>query len=66
MIVKKLWLIKKQETSGLLSTWELKAPLSKFPLKSYIFVSRYTINKIRNIFLLAGDKFMSEEFAKEG
>ena len=38
----------------------IRIPLSKNPLLMDILLQRYTLNKIVNKFLLAGDKFMPE------
>ena len=62
---KKSKFLKQQETSRLLSSLGIKAPLSKIPIV-FCFNSnkqgntRYKMNEISNKFLLAGDKCMSE------
>ena len=64
---KKSKFIKQQENSGLLSSLEIKAPLSKIPLVVLFCFrsikqdnSRYKMNEIVNKLLLAGDKIISE------
>ena len=52
--------IKEQEASTLLSTFGLKAPLSKIPVFGDNLFYRYKMNEIVNKFLLAGEKFMPE------
>ena len=52
---------KEQESIGLLRDLRLKKPFSKVPLfGGDILFYRYKMNKIRNKFLLVGDKFIPE------
>ena len=57
--------IKEQEASGLLSSLEIKTPLSKIYFVGPLLLSmycnkRYKMNKILSNFLLPGDKLMPE------
>ena len=58
--IKKARFVKEQETKGLLSSLEIKTPLSKIPLLDSILFWVYKMNEIVNKFLLTGDKFMPE------
>ena len=58
--IKKLRFIKKQEASGLFSSWGIKAPLSQVPILGPILFWRYKINEMISQILLTGDKFMPE------
>ena len=55
---KKSNFIKGQETTGLLSSLGIKAPLSKISLVGPLLFEEYKMNEIENKYLLAGDKFM--------
>ena len=58
----KIWkFIKEQEASGLLSSIKMKTPpIGKISLVGPILFKEYKMNKIGNMFLLAGDRFMPE------
>ena len=66
---KKSIFIKNQGAKGLLSNLGLKTPLSKLPILGDILLwsasLKYKTNKIVNMFLLAGDKFMPEIHLKQ-
>ena len=55
---KKSNFIKEQETTGLLSSLGIKAPLSKISFVGPLLFEEYKMNEIENKYLLAGDKFM--------
>ena len=55
---KTLRFFKQQEASGLLSSLEIRKPLSQIPLIDPFLFQRYKMNEIINNFLVAGDKFM--------
>ena len=57
---KKSKFIKEQGASGLLSSWEIKTPLSKNPLVCPLLVEEYQMSETVHKFLLAGDTFMPE------
>ena len=62
---KKQRFIKKQETSGLLSSLGIRPALSKIPLVGPLLFYRYKMNETINKFLLAGDKFMLEKHLRQ-
>ena len=57
---KKSRFIKDQETSGFLSSLEVRTCLDKISFFGFVLFCRYKMNEIINKFLLAVDKFMSE------
>ena len=68
---KKSSLIKEQEANGLLSSLEIRTPLSSssfvLRVESIKYVdTRFKMNEIVNKFLLAWDKFMPEMHLKNG
>ena len=60
-----IWVVKNQETKGLLSHLGLRTPLSEVPILGAILFYEYKMNEIVNKFLLAGDKFLPEMHLKQ-
>ena len=55
---KKSKFIKEQQSTGLLSSLGIKAPLSKISVVGPLLFEEYKMNEIENKYLLAGDKYM--------
>ena len=69
---KKSRFFRKQEASGLLSSLEIKTPLSNIPLVGPLLFqgfqqvnTRYKMNEIVNKFLLAGDNCIPEMYLRQ-
>ena len=59
-VLEKSRFIKEKEASGLLSSLGIKTPVSQIPIFTNKSFRRQKMNKIVSMFLLAGDKIMSE------
>ena len=55
---KKSNFIKEQQSTGLLSSLGIKAPLSKISVVGPLLFEEYKMNEIENKYLLEGDKYM--------